>query len=187
MQANENAAATEETPAKKPLMSIYNEFSGFMDSFESAVLATISKDGDPESSYAPIMRHDGKFYIYVSELSAHTFNLMNTPKASVLFIEPEKEAKHLFARKRATVKTEANHLERDSAEWGTKLDALEEKFGEIIQMLRPLEDFHLFELTPKSAGYVRGFAQAYKMEGEDLSDVTHLREGGHGKSKKNDN
>lgn len=52
-----------------------------------------------------------------------------------------------------------------------------------LHLLKPLEDFHLFELTPDSAGYVRGFAKAYKLSGSDLSEVKHLSEGGHGKSK----
>jgi len=129
------------------------------------------------------MKIDKCFYIYVSELSKHTFKLINTPQASVLFIEPEQEAKHLFARKRATLKTETTHLERGSDDWNDRIDKMEGKFGEIITMLRPLEDFHLFELKPTSAGYVRGFAQAYRLEGDDLSDVKHLSEGGHGKSK----
>ncbi|KUJ74343.1 hypothetical protein AVO42_02730 [Thiomicrospira sp. XS5] len=175
------------TETKKPLSNIYNEFNQFIDSHQSVVMATINKAAEPEASYAPVMRHDGRFYVYISELSNHTFNLMEDPQASLLFIEPENDAKHLFARKRATLKATAKHIQRSDSEWEGTMDKLEEKFGEIIQMLKPLEDFHLFELTPLSAGYVRGFAQAYKLEGEDLSDVTHLTEGGHGKSKKNNN
>lgn len=175
--------ASESETAKKPLQSIHNECMKFINDFDSAILGTVSKEGDPESSYAPIMKLQNNFYIYVSELSKHTGNLIQTPKASVLFIEPEQDAKHLFARKRATLKTQATHLARDSDEWNERINAMEEKFGEIITMLRPLEDFHLFELTPESAGYVRGFAQAYRLEGEDLSDVKHLSEGGHGKSR----
>ncbi|MGC9385953.1 MAG: HugZ family protein [Hydrogenovibrio sp.] len=168
---------------QKPLNGIYTEFNDFIDSHQSVVMATLNKTAEPEASYAPVMRNNGRFYIYISELSNHTFNLMEDPQASLLFIEPENEAKHLFARKRATLKTRARHIQRTEAEWETLMTQLEDKFGEIIQMLKPLEDFHLFELTPLSAGYVRGFAQAYKLEGDDLSDVTHLNEGGHGKSR----
>lgn len=96
------------TETKKPLSNIYNEFNQFIDSHQSVVMATINKAAEPEASYAPVMRHDGRFYVYISELSNHTFNLMEDPQASLLFIEPENDAKHLFARKRATLKATAN-------------------------------------------------------------------------------
>jgi len=102
---------------KKPLQSIYNEFKDFITGFESVILGTISKDSKPESSYAPVLQHNNRFYIYVSELSSHTQNLIDVPKASLLFIEPEQEAKHLFARKRATINTDVNHIERETNEW----------------------------------------------------------------------
>ena len=171
------------TQENKSLEEIYDEFNQFVDGFKSVVLATINKTNEPESSYAPVMKHDGKFYVYISELSNHTFNLLENPQASLLFIEPEGEAKHLFARKRATLKTRARHIKRSENEWESILGLFGEKFGKIIGMLKPMEDFHLFELTSGSAGYVSGFAQAYKLEGSDLSKVTHLTEGGHGKSK----
>lgn len=171
------------TQEKKSLDDIYDDFNQFIDGFKSVVMATINKTSEPESSYAPVLKYDGKFYVYISELSNHTSNLLGNPQASLLFIESEDGAKHLFARKRATLKTRARHIKRSESEWESILGLLEEKFGKIIGMLKPLEDFHLFELIPDSAGYVRGFAQAYRLEGSDLSKVAHLTEGGHGKSK----
>ncbi len=169
---------------KVSLEDIFLEFNQFIDSHKSVVLATMNKDFEPESSYAPVLRHEGKFYIFISELSNHTENLMTKPSASLLFIEAENEAKNLFARKRATLKASAQIINRSTDQWQQVLALLEDKFGKIVSMLKPLEDFHLFELTPESAGYVRGFAQAYKLKGSDLSAVTHLNEGGHGKSRK---
>jgi hypothetical protein len=62
------------------------------------------------------------------------------------------------------------------------LDHFEEKFGPMIPMLRPLEDFHLFEFRCNSAGYVRGFAQAYSLTGDELDVVSHKNDRGHGRS-----
>lgn len=169
---------------KDSLAGIYTEFNEFIESHQSVIMATINTLNEPESSYAPVLKHNGNYYVYVSELSKHTANLMDHPLASLLFIEPENDAKNLFARKRATLKVTAKHIARTANNWEEMLELLENKFGKIISMLKPLEDFHLFELTPVSAGYVRGFAQAYKLEGKSLSEVTHLNEGGHGKSKK---
>ena len=169
---------------KSSLAEIYNDFNQFIDSYQSVIMATNSTVNEPESSYAPVLRHNGNFYVYISELSKHTANLMGSPLASLLFIEAENDAKNLFARKRATLKVASKEIERIDHKWQEILNLLEDKFGKIIDMIRPLEDFHLFEFTPVSAGYVRGFAQAYKLNGDDLSTVTHLNEGGHGKSKK---
>lgn len=169
---------------KNALAEIYDDFNQFIDSHQSVIMATNSAVNEPESSYAPVLRYNGKFYVYISELSKHTANLMENSLASLLFIEAEDDAKNLFARKRATLKAASKEINRVDHQWQEILNLLEEKFGKIIEMLRPLEDFHLFEFTPVSAGYVRGFAQAYKLLGDDLADVTHLNEGGHGKSKK---
>ncbi|MBF6058768.1 MULTISPECIES: HugZ family protein [Thiomicrorhabdus] len=165
------------------LAGIHKEFQEFTLSHNSVILGTVDPHQRPEASYAPVLKDIDRFYIYVSELSKHTLNLLEHPRASLLFIENEENAKHLFARKRATLETRALRVPRDSEIWHKIIEKMEDKFGEIIQMLRPLEDFHLFELTPQSAGYVRGFAQAYRLEGENLSEVTHIRDRGHGKSR----
>ncbi|WP_319380650.1 pyridoxamine 5'-phosphate oxidase family protein [Thiomicrorhabdus sp.] len=172
---------------KPVLAGIYKEFQEFTRDQNSVILGTVDRDNQPEASYAPVLKEVDHFYIYVSELSRHTLNLLEKPQASLLFIEDEDKAKHLFARKRATLQTRVNQVERDSERWNQVLEKMEGKFGEIIQMLKPLEDFHLFELKPQSAGYVRGFAQAYRLEGEGLSEVTHIRDRGHGKSEKSPN
>lgn len=168
---------------KNSLAAVHAEFNEFIDSHRSVIMATMNKLAEPESSYAPVLKHNGSFYVYVSELSKHTANLMDNPLASLLFIESEDDAKNLFARKRATLKVSAKHIARTDKNWEEMLELLESKFGKIISMLKPLEDFHLFELRPDSAGYVSGFAKAYKLTGNDLSEVRHLSEGGHGKSK----
>ncbi|BBN58642.1 HugZ family protein [Hydrogenovibrio marinus] len=168
---------------RKPLQSIYKECMTFIDGFQTVVLATLNKNSEPDSSYAPVFQENQRFYIYISELASHTFNLLENPRASMLFIEPEEKADHLFARQRVTIRVNAATVERDSEQWADILNKMEGKFGEIIQMLRPLEDFHLFELTPESINYVRGFAQAYTLTGDDLDEVTHLRDRGHGKKR----
>ncbi|MDX1796166.1 MAG: pyridoxamine 5'-phosphate oxidase family protein [Hydrogenovibrio sp.] len=166
----------------KPLASIHQECMAFIDRHQTVILATVSPSKEPESSYAPVMKIDNRFYVYLSELAAHTQNLMETPKASLLFIESEENTENLFARKRVSIKATATEIRRQSEAWQTIMDRFEQKFGDIIQMLKPLEDFHLFELAPSSGNYVRGFAQAYQLTGEDFSDVRHRNERGHGQS-----
>ncbi|MBO1927062.1 pyridoxamine 5'-phosphate oxidase family protein [Thiomicrorhabdus sp. 6S2-11] len=156
------------------------EFHEFTGSKKSVVLGTVGGDGSPEASYAPVLKLNNRFYIYVSELSKHTENLLNHLQASLLFIEDEMKSKQIFARQRATIKTHVKEIQRGKEAWEKILDAMQGKHGGLIEMLKPLDDFHLFEITPIEASYVRGFAQAYKVTGTNLSEITHKNDRGHG-------
>lgn len=151
----------------------------FATQFQSLQLATVSPEGVPEASYAPYIKIGRDFYVYVSELSRHTANLTNNPRASVLFIENENEAKHLFARRRLTYQCTCEEVLRDSDGFEPTLDLLEERFGKIIGMLRNLQDFHLIRVVPQAGGYVAGFARAFDLVGDDLDQVRHINDVGH--------
>jgi heme iron utilization protein len=159
---------------------IADDFRQFIAGFNSLILATVSSDGLPESSYAPFIHINGRFYIYVSELAGHTRNLLaaagnNQPSASLLWIEPEDQARNIFARKRATISASVTEIPRSHDNSPVILDAMAERFGEMISLIRQLGDFHLIELTPHYAGYVTGFAKAYRLEGEGLTVVSQQK------------
>jgi putative heme iron utilization protein len=161
------------------LNAVMDECRKFPGLFQSLHLATCNAAGEPEASYATYVEHDGRYYIYVSELSAHTANLAAAGRCSVLFIESEGDAKHLFARRRLTLQCAAIECRRDSPEFEPLLDKFVEKFGNFMGMLRKLADFHLYQLRPQSGGYVAGFAQAYTLEGDGLSQIRHRKDQGH--------
>lgn len=163
------------------LDQIADDFHQFIGVFQSAMLATVNEKGEADASYAPVLQQDGRFYIFISELAQHTQNLLDTPTASILFIEAEEDASQLFARKRATLKVSARHLERSESEWEPLIDAMQAQLGDMISVLRNLADFHLFELTPSSANFVKGFAQAYQLDGQTLKQIRHHRGKGHRK------
>ena len=50
----------------------------------------------------------------------------------------------VFARQRITYDCQAEVIERNSTLWEERASAFEQRFGEIIQMLRPLGDFQIF-------------------------------------------
>ncbi|WP_024850234.1 HugZ family pyridoxamine 5'-phosphate oxidase [Hydrogenovibrio kuenenii] len=176
---------------KKPLASVYQDCMAFISEHRSAVLATLSSENMPEASYAPVLVHNHCYYILISELANHTQNLYKNPAVSLLFIEDEQSAENLFARKRATVKASGKIIARDSETWNTVLPKMSDRLGEMIDFLQTLSDFHLFELQPNSINFVRGFAQAYTLEGPDLDTVTHRKgnkEGqGHGEGTLDEN
>ncbi|MGI9333548.1 MAG: HugZ family protein [Gammaproteobacteria bacterium] len=147
----------------------------FMSGVRTLVLGTVSAGGEPEASYAPFVHRAGEgFYVYVSELSRHTRNLKANGRASALLLADEQDTRQLFARTRLTFKCSARAVARESDRWRSVLDEFEDGFGDVMQMIRPLTDFHLFELKAETGVYVRGFAQAYRFVGAGLEQFGHI-------------
>lgn len=132
--------------------------------FQSLLMATVNDQGFPEISFAPYIEDDGNFYIFISELAAHTRNLLKNSKASVMFIEDESNAPHSFARKRQTFNCEASRISRDGKSFEILIAKMQERFGNLIETLRHLSDFHLIELKPLNGQYVAGFGKTYEIE-----------------------
>jgi putative heme iron utilization protein len=155
---------------------IAEDFHVFAQQFRSLLLATASKDGTPEASYAPFYKDGRDFCIYISELSRHTANLAANPRASVLLIENEQDAGHLFARRRLTYQCRCEEVVRATEPFERTMDAFETHFGNFIGMIRKLEDFHLYRLTPITGTYVAGFARAFELVGDRLDQVRHMKD-----------
>lgn len=163
-----------------PLDEVAREARDFLDAFRTLHLATAAVDGTPSASYAPFALSDsGHMQIYVSELAAHTANLMRGKPVSALIIESERDAAHLFARKRLTFTCTPHHCPRGSDAFEMVMAGLEARFGEFMGYLRTLTDFHAFTLEPHHAIYVRGFAQAYEFPDGVLRDIRHVNDRGH--------
>ena len=70
----------------------------FRANLSTVCLRTASADGLPEASAAAtILDDNGAFVIFVSGLAAHTRNLRENPRASVLLAEPESAATNALA------------------------------------------------------------------------------------------
>jgi heme iron utilization protein len=147
--------------------------------FKTLHLGTVGPDGMPEASYAPYVSDSGRYYVYLSDLARHSANLLATGRASVLFIEGEDQAKHLFARERLTLACLATECERGTPHFGAVMGHFEARFGKFMQAIRPLRDFRLFELLPLSGSYVAGFARAYTMPMDDINQLHQRLEQGH--------
>lgn len=135
---------------------------------KTIILATVSVSCSPDISYAPFLRDQaGCFYIYISKLASHTVNLLNNPQASIMCIRPESESPNLFARERAVFDCRVREITHDDEIYTARLNALQEKFGEVVSLLRSLPDFHLFELRPESGRYIVGFGRAFTIDVND--------------------
>ncbi len=129
---------------------------------QTLLLSTVTAQGEPESSYAPYVRDSqGVFYIYVSELAAHTQHMLLKRSASILFIQPEKETKNLFARERVTLNCTVCEIQKDDESYNEQLQIMKQQFGETVDLLRSLSDFHLLALRPVKGRYIAGFGKAF--------------------------
>ena len=144
----------------------------------SLVLATTNLDGSPLASYSPFIANEQRqFYIFTSQLAAHTRNLERTGQAGVMLIEDESEATQIFARRRVTFQCRVELVLRDSEQWEEVLAQYEARFGKMVGLLRSLPDFQLFKLQPLSGSLVLGFGQAYELSGERFESLRRIQSG----------
>lgn len=154
---------------------LQQEAASFRDGFLTVLLATVSPQGQPDASYAPCVVDDTQaVYVFISELAQHTKNLLAVPQASLLFIADETGSKNIFARRRLSLNCTAEVLPRDHSQWNHLLAQFEDKFGNTINLLKTLPDFHLIRFSAGQGNYVRGFAQAYTLSGNQL-EIHSLR------------
>ncbi|QHW34077.1 heme iron utilization protein [Paenibacillus rhizovicinus] len=161
--------------------SMRTQYLNFADSVKTLMLSTVDDNENPFISYAPFVKQDGKFYIYISRIANHFRHLENNPLVDAMLIEDESQSANLFARQRARFVCEAANVGNDGHD--EVFELFVEKFGtSIITMLRGL-DFSLFELTAKEGRYVAGFGQAYDI---DLTGdaFNHVNRDGHGQTAK---
>jgi hypothetical protein len=152
--------------------SVLSAYQALPTEVNSLMLSTVSSDRIPHASYAPyIMDEAHHLYIFTSGLSAHTQNLLATGQAGALIIEDEARSQQVFARQRITYNCRVELLERESDVWEEKANQFEQRFGDIIQMLRQLADFQIFHLIPKTGRFIMGFGAAYEINPEDLSQL----------------
>lgn len=139
------------------------------------MLGTVDHRSLPLVSYAPFVRGaSGGFFVYLSRLSEHTGVLIANPVASVLLIEDESGSREMFARTRISYLCDAAVIERTDPGHERVLEQFSQRFGRVIELLRSLPDFVLFDLTPRSGRFVMGFGQAYDLAGERLDRLVHV-------------
>ena len=155
----------------------------FIDQFHSVLIGTSDTSGDPDVSYSPVIYHDNRFYILISQLSPHTEHLYQRPTAALLFIEDERDSEQIYARRRLSFSCSAQPCKRDDQTWRTLIPLFQKQFGQIIDTLTGLNDFVLFQLQPTQGKWVTGFGQAYGFIGLDFRQPEHLGSGsGNGSS-----
>ena len=150
----------------------------FLQSRQSLVLSTQSESGELESSVVPFVSlESGVFAILVSELAQHTQNLLtlvdskkasesSNPKSAGLvaglLLADESATEQIFARERVTLQLKPELIGLKNAQRADVLTLMQRQFGDVIEVLAGLPDFHCFTLTVHSGRYVKGFGAAYE-------------------------
>lgn len=156
---------------------ILRETEEFIQGFKSVILGTVSKNGEIDVTYAPHVKVDGEHYIYISEIGDHYTNLAeNNQKFEIMFLQDEKEALSVIARKRARFNVTAEFLPRDE-KFEKIMDIFEKNIGETFKVIRKMEDFHLVRLDVVDGRYVKGFGQAYLIKDGQVCQMTGDKEG----------
>ena len=156
-----------------------NDVLTLLDQQKSLFLSTINPQGKPHASYAPFAIENDSLVILISGLAAHTQNLQRSPVASVLIAQDETQAAEIFARLRLSYDMRAEVIPRNSVEWTLGVEALSQRFGDIIEQLTGLSDFMLFRLMPNNGRLVKGFGKAYDLLGGTLAgeEIKHVSVG----------
>jgi len=155
--------------------SIKESFDHFKKNVKTLHLSTITRNGKPNASYSPFVSDaEGHLYIFVSGLASHTQDLLDTADASVLLMEDEAKTRQIFARQRISYQCSVEIVSRKNEGYLKHLNAMEKRFGNIMELLRTLPDFILFRLTPHQGQYVKGFGKAYKLIGSSLLELEHI-------------
>ncbi len=154
---------------------VQHEIDALISSLKSVQLATLNAEHQANISYAPYLKRGEAFYIFISELASHTQNLKLNPKLSLMFIEDEVKSKTVFARQRLILECNSHVITKDEKQWEVILAELENAQGPTIKLLKSLPDFCLFQLTPEKGSFVKGFGQAFKLSGEQLTNIAQVK------------
>jgi hypothetical protein len=154
--------------------SVRQDYLALRNQVNSAQLATLSRDATPEASYAPCVWFEGDCFVFLSELASHTQNLKLDPSISLLLIEAETAAGNAFARKRISLFGSAQIVARADDTYKTVIGDFYHRFGDVMKLIEPLPDFHLFRIVVQRGRFIRGFGQAYELAGDRLEQLIRI-------------
>jgi putative heme iron utilization protein len=153
------------------------EFTDLRDRVCSVQIATLSSAGLPEVSYAPFIWAENSCFLFLSDLAQHTSNIRGAASISVMAIEDERDSRSPFARRRIILQGKAVELARNNPLFKPVLSSFRNRFGDIMDLIEPLQDFNLFQITPTSGRFIKGFGQAFELAGENLQQLVHINPG----------
>jgi len=138
---------------------------------EVAALGTLHR-GQPYVSMVPfaLLPSGAAVIIHVSQLAAHTKDMLASPQVSLLVIATPMPGVIAQELARITVQGEAVQLAGGTPEHAAAKAAYLSRFPQ-SEMMFGFSDFSLFAIVPESIRFVGGFAQATTISPETLAEV----------------
>ena len=156
----------------------------FLEQIKSLTISSLDENGYPFSSYAPYVKYNNKYYVYLSLMAKHSSNLTQNKIASIFFCEDEQDCKNIFAKKRVSIQCETLKLAQNTQNEEEILNEFKAKFSEeMVKKKKKMGDFYLFEFTPFYGEAVFGFGKAYNLGGENFEEFVqreNISSTGHG-------
>ena len=91
-----------------------------------------------------------------------------------MIIEDEASTKNIYARRRLSLQCSAKRISRTLDLCETVLNKLEERHGPTVNLLRQLPDFMVFQLSPHTGTFVKGFGQSYRLKEGDIDQAEEV-------------
>jgi heme iron utilization protein len=144
-----------------------------------AALGTV-QGGEPFVSMVPFafisnaaLPNSGKLIIHVSTLAAHTKHMLENSRVSLMVMAAPSPDVSAQATPRASIQGVALQLDKTSTEYAEAKAVYVERFPQSLDLFG-FADFSLFAITPTSARFVAGFAQAMTLSAEEFRKVLSI-------------
>ena len=136
-----------------------------------AAIATLNEGAPLVSMVAYAPRPDlSSLILFLSEMSAHTRNLLEDPRASLAITTPDDHSGDPQLLPRVTLDGKAELLAPESRAYADAKALYLARFPDAAPRF-DMADFHLFAFEPTSARYVGGFARALRLDAGRLREA----------------
>jgi len=156
---------------KHDMSGISKKMLDFIDEFKTVGISSFNGE-HCVASYAPVIRDGEDFYVLISEVPAHFKSILGNPeKVQIIFLEDEKTAKTIFARRRVSFNVKAILCDEKRDEVIAKMH---EKFPDEapLSTVEMMADFHAVKFEIGKGRLVFGFGAAY--DTDKLNVITRV-------------
>jgi hypothetical protein len=137
-----------------------------------AALGTLRDERPSVSMVAFVPAQDfSAFYIHVSRLAQHTMDMLKDKNVSLMITEIDDEREDPLTLARISIRGVVEALSPGEPGYNPIKSIYLERFP-TSEPLFKLKDFGLWQIIPKGARYIAGFAKAYNLTPESLKKVS---------------
>ncbi|GAB4270865.1 MAG TPA: hypothetical protein DIU37_01405 [Opitutae bacterium] len=136
-------------------------------------IATVDDLGNPHASYTPFVVDKHKhFYIFISEVSASTANLLNNKEASIMVLNPQSAHGDPFAPERLRLQCNVVPVLKGSEIWHSTVDLFKARFKDKVSTItQDEENFLLIQLKPFRGRLVLNKSDIFDISGNNLEEI----------------